>query len=204
MEKIGGRKFTRRKMILFALAMLALSILIAGCGREKIKNAKNWPVDSFEYTDQNGEPLSLDDLKGKVWVANFIFTSCETVCPPMTANMARLQQKIREEGLKNVELVSFSVDPEVDTPEKLKEYAAKFTEDQSDWHFLTGYAQKHIEQFAKDVFKTHVYKPKNDDQVIHGTDFYLVNQKGVIVKYYDGLDVPYDEILHDIKVLLNE
>lgn len=57
-------------------------------------------------------------MKDKVWVADFIFTSCETVCPPMTANMEKLQNMLQKEGIKDVEFVSFSVDPEVDTPEK--------------------------------------------------------------------------------------
>lgn len=104
--------------------LLLLSIvLLAACGKT-IPDAKNWPVDDFTFTDQNGQSFGLSDLKGKVWVADFIFTNCETVCPPMTANMAKLQDMVKEEGL-DVEFVSFSVDPEVDTPEKLKEYAKK-------------------------------------------------------------------------------
>lgn len=203
---MGGEnmKVLKSRLLATVFSFFGILILLSGCAKEEIKNAVNWPVADFEYTDQNGKPLSLDDLKGNVWIADFIFTNCETVCPPMTANMARLQKKIKDEGLENVKLVSFSVDPEVDTPEKLKEYASKFTDDQSNWHLLTGYVQKHIEQFAKENFKTQVFKPANDDQVIHGTKFFLVNQKGVIVKTYSGVsDVPYDEIIKDIKILLN-
>lgn len=176
--------------------------LLQACGAQTIKNGVEWPIEAFEYTDQHGNPFSLKDLEGKVWVATFIFTNCETVCPPMTANMARLQRMVAEEGLENVEFVAFSVDPEVDTPEKLREYAAHYTDHTENWHFLTGYVQEHIEQFARDNFKAIVHKPENDDQVIHGTDFYLVDQEGVIVKYYSGLDVPYEEIIGDIKILL--
>lgn len=181
--------------------LLLLSIvLLAACGKT-IPDAKNWPVDDFTFTDQNGQSFGLSDLKGKVWVADFIFTNCETVCPPMTANMAKLQDMVKEEGL-DVEFVSFSVDPEVDTPEKLKEYAKKFNADLSNWHFLTGYSQEEIETFARKNFKAIVQKPKQGDQVIHGTDFYLVDQQGKIVKYYSGIsNVPYEEIIKHIKAL---
>ena len=118
--------------------------------------------------------------------------------------MARVQKMLQNEGLTDVEIVSFSVDPEVDTPEALKEFAFQFTDNLDNWNFLTGYVQLHIEQFAKDNFKMHVKKPENDDQVMHGTDMYLVNQEGTIVKYYSALDVPMDEILHDIQILLNQ
>ncbi|KYD32573.1 MULTISPECIES: SCO family protein [Anoxybacillaceae] len=181
--------------------LLLLSIvLLAACGKT-IPDAKNWPVDDFTFTDQNGQSFGLSDLKGKVWVADFIFTNCETVCPPMTANMAKLQDMVKEEGL-DVEFVSFSVDPENDNPEILKQYAKKFNADLSNWHFLTGYSQEEIETFARKNFKAIVQKPKQGDQVIHGTDFYLVDQQGKIVKYYSGIsNVPYEEIIKHIKAL---
>ncbi|MFS8650873.1 MAG: SCO family protein [Caldibacillus sp.] len=182
--------------------VVACVLLLQGCWGGRIKNAVEWPIEPFVYTDQNGKPFSLADLEGKVWVATFIFTNCKTVCPPMTANMARLQRMVAQEGLDQVEFVAFSVDPEVDTPEALREYAARYTDNTENWHFLTGYVQEHIEQFARDNFKAIVHKPEKDDQVIHGTDFYLVDQEGVIVKYYSGLDVPYEEIIGDIKILL--
>jgi protein SCO1 len=188
----------KRKVKRFVV--LLVIVLLAACGKT-IPDAKNWPVDDFTYTDQNGKPFGLKDLKGKVWVADFIFTNCETVCPPMTAHMAKLQKMTKEKGL-NVEFVSFSVDPEVDTPEKLKEYAKKFDGDLSNWHFLTGYSQQEIEEFAKKNFKTMVKKPENEDQVIHGTNFYLVDQNGTIVQTYSGIqDVPYEKILEHIEIL---
>ncbi|WAA13878.1 SCO family protein [Fervidibacillus halotolerans] len=182
---------------------LSVVLLLSACGG-KIENRKNWPLESFEHTDHNGMPFKKEDLSGKVWVASFIFTNCETVCPPITANMARIQRMFAEEKLEDAHLVSFSVDPEVDKPEDLKVFAQKFTDNLENWHFLTGYTQTYIEQFAKENFKLYVYKPKNDDQVMHGTDIFLIDQEGTIVKYYDGLDVPYEEILHDVKILLGK
>lgn len=181
---------------------MSVGLLLSACGSNGVPDAKNWDIESFSFTDQEGKTFSKSDLKGHVWVTDFIFTNCETVCLPMTSNMAKLQKQVKDEGLKDVEFVSFSVDPEVDSPEVMKEYAAKFNVDFTNWHFLTGYGQKEIEQFAMDNFKTIVQKPKEEDQVIHGTDFYLVDQEGKIIRYYTGLNkFPLDEIIKHIKIL---
>ncbi|MCM3320900.1 SCO family protein [Cytobacillus kochii] len=176
------------------------TIILAACGQSGIENALNYDVEDFNYTNQDNQAVGLSDLEGKVWIADFIFTSCETVCPPMTYNMSQLQDKVKEEGIENVEFVSFSVDPTVDSPEALKDFANNYEIDFSNWHFLTGYTQEEIESFAVDSFKSLVKKPKNDDQVIHQTSIYLVDQNGVVMKDYDGVsDVPYEEIIADIK-----
>ncbi|MDQ0184049.1 SCO family protein [Cytobacillus sp. FSL W7-1323] len=176
------------------------TIILAACGQSGIENALNYDVGDFNYTNQDNQAVGLSDLEGKVWIADFIFTSCETVCPPMTYNMSQLQDKVKEEGIENVEFVSFSVDPTVDSPEALKDFANNYEIDFSNWHFLTGYTQEEIESFAVDSFKSLVKKPKNDDQVIHQTSIYLVDQNGVVMKDYDGVsDVPYEEIIADIK-----
>lgn len=188
----------KKKMFISCFLFL---IFLTACSGNKIKDPLNYKVENFEFTDQNGQPFALADLKGKVWVADFVFTSCETVCPPMTAHMAQLQEKAEKEGVE-VEFVSFSVDPEVDTPEKLKQFANQFSDSLDNWHFLTGYSQETIENFAKNSFKTIVQKPESDDQVIHGTSFYLVDQNGVVLKSYNGVEnTPYDEIINDIKAV---
>jgi protein SCO1 len=190
----------KKVYMLFMLA--AFIIFAAGCGNGELKDAMNYPVEDFTFTNQEGESVSKADLKDKVWVASFIFTNCADVCPPMTANMAKLQDMIKEEELEDVEIVSFSVDPAVDSPEALKEYGNKFNVDFKNWSFLTGYSQEEIEKFALESFKTLVKKPETGDQVIHGTDFYLVDQKGDMRKYYTGLkDVPFEQIINDIKTL---
>ncbi|MEH7328034.1 cytochrome c oxidase assembly protein [Priestia megaterium] len=175
-------------------------MMLAACG-SKIENPLNWKMDSFSYVNQDQKKVGLSQLKGSVWIANFIFTSCETVCPPMTAHMAKLQKMAKDEGL-NVRFVSFSVDPEVDTPPKMKDYATKFGADFSNWDFLTGYKQAEIEKFALDQFKTIVKKPQENPQVIHGTDFFLIDKDGVVQKSYHGVtDPPYEDMLKDIKTL---
>jgi protein SCO1 len=181
---------------------LVLILLLSGCGKKQIENAVNWPIKDFTATNQQNKQIGLKDLKGKVWVSAFIFTSCADVCPPMTANMVKLQKKLKEENLKDVELVSFSVDPTVDTPEVLTNYAKQFGVEFSNWTFLTGYSQEFIEKFAAESFKTIVKKPAEGNQVIHQTYLYLVDQEGNIKKTYSGYkDVPYEEIINDIKTL---
>lgn len=198
-----------------ALILLILSLLVlSSCNQEEQKAAPleentsteetnhfvaeyDWPIASFEATNQAGEPISLEDLKGQTWVMNMIFTNCETVCLPMTANMAKLQQQLKEENL-DVRLISFSVDPLFDTPDKLKDYALQYNADFSNWDLLTGYTEDDIKRIAKSV-KTLAEKPEGTNQVTHSTKFFLVTEKGVAVKGYNGTDVPFDEIIQDIK-----
>ncbi|MFC1285790.1 SCO family protein [Bacillus paralicheniformis] len=180
-----------------------LTVFLSSCGTSKIENSLNYDVQSFSFQNHDGKTVSLESLKGQVWVADFIFTNCKTICPPMTSHMAELQKQMEEENLQ-ARIVSFSVDPENDTPEKLKNFAANYPLNFQNWDFLTGYSQEEIEKFALKSFKAIVKKPEDEDQVIHQSSFYLVDQNGKVVKDYDGAkDTPYDEIIADIKTLEN-
>ncbi|WP_138859827.1 SCO family protein [Exiguobacterium mexicanum] len=188
-----------KKWMLFGL--ISLMAVLAACGNE-IEDPLNWEIESFNYMNQNEEMVSLDDLKGKVWMADFVFTNCETVCPPMTYNMTKLNEALVEEGVEDVQFVSFSVDPTVDTPDKIKEFMANYDLAKADWQFLTGYSQEEIEAFAQQNFKALVRKPSEGTQVDHATWFYLVDQDGKIIKAYQGFqDVPIEDIVSDIKIL---
>ena len=179
-----------------------LIMVLNACSQQEIPNAKSWKVDDFTFTDQSGNRLSKSDLEGKVWIADFIFTNCNTVCLPMTSNMKKLQTMLSEEGLEDVHIVSFSVDPEFDKPTVLKTYGDSFQADFKNWSFLTGYSQDTIEDLAKESFKLLVQKPAEGDQVIHGTSFSLVDQTGTVVQQYSGVDdVPFEEIIKHIKIL---
>lgn len=191
-----------RKRVFAIIVSVFMLLVLSACGQSGIKDALNWELADFKYTNQDNQEIGLKDLEGKVWVADFIFTNCEDVCMPMTANMKKLQDLAKKEGIKNIEFVSFSVDPKVDTPEVLKEFASTYNADFTNWHFLTGYSQEEIEKYAMEYFKAIVKKPQTGDQVIHGTDFYLVDQNGNLMKYYTGLnEIPLDEIMNDIKAL---
>lgn len=160
-------------------------------------------MSSFSFTDQDGQAFGTDELTDTIWIADFIFTQCDTVCLPMMSETAALQQQFKEEGLP-VEFVSFTVDPTVDSPKILKDYIGQYTDDESNWHMLTGYSQKEIEAFARDKFKTIIIKPESSYQVLHGTSFYLVNQQGIVVNEYNYANSAYmDELIKDIKKISN-
>lgn len=189
----------RRSLLMVVMGML----LLTACGQNGIENPLDYPVNEFSATTEENKSFDINELDGKIWMADFIFTNCPDVCPPMTANMLKLQKMVKEEGLENVEFVSFSVDPVVDTPQKLTEYQENYGLDSNNWTFLTGYSQEEIEVYARETFKTLVKKPENtENQVIHQTYFYLVGPDGKIKKSYDGYqEVPYEEIMKDIQAL---
>ncbi|KAA0964994.1 SCO family protein [Sporosarcina sp. ANT_H38] len=177
---------------------LVFTVWLSACSSEPQNGKEAIP---FSYTDQNGQPFGTDELAGKVWIADFVFTKCTSVCPPMTIEMADLQKKFEDEGIQ-VEFVSFTVDPTIDSPEVLKSYLFQFTDDESNWHMLTGFSQEEIEVFAREQFQTIVQKPSTSNQVIHGTNFYLIDQQGRIVKEYNYVDESYvEKMIKDIKKL---
>ena len=188
---------------LFAVLIFCAVVLLAACGEEIEPNMEGEVAD-FSFTTQANETLSLDDLKGEWWIADFIFTNCTTVCLPMTTNMADLQSKLKEEDL-NVQLVSFSVDPDYDSPEVLTEYAKEYDADFSNWSFLTGYDFETIKELSMNSFRSVVEQAApGDDQVTHGTSFFLVNPDGEIIKRYSGVDNnEMDLIVEDLKLVLN-
>ncbi|HEY4566105.1 MAG TPA: SCO family protein [Savagea sp.] len=187
------------------IGMIALSfVVLTGCSSDPdgFTRDHSYDVEPFQWTNQHGETVSNEDLKGRVWLAQFIFTNCTTVCLPMMANMTSLQDRLEEEGL-DYTIVSFSVDPEYDTPDVLSRYIEGYAPSAPEkWQLLTGYEQDEIADFAVDSFKALVIDDPNSDQVIHGTSFYLVNEEGVVVKTYPGAsDVPVEEIVQDMTAL---
>jgi|SRR5699024_2630740 len=181
--------------------MLAGLLALAGCGGDNVETTMSEEVEDFEATTQDGDTLARDDLLGTWWVADFVFTNCTTVCPPMTRNMKVLQDRLNEAGVENYHLVSFSVDPDRDTPEVLKEYAEEHGADLATWTFLTGYDFDTIKDFSINSFKNLVAPPpEGDDQVTHGTAFFLVNPDGEVVKSYSGTEADeMDQIAEDLK-----
>lgn len=159
----------------------------------------DWPLAEFTAQNQDNKKVTLESYKGQPWIMNMIFTNCTTVCLPMTANMAKLQQMMVEEDMV-IPLVSFSVDPSFDTPEILKEYGQQYEADFSNWDFLTGYTEDDIKRIAKSV-KTLAEKPEGTDQVTHSTKFFLINGDGIAVKGYDGVNPPYEEMIQDLRTV---
>jgi protein SCO1/2 len=135
---------------------------------------------SFALTDQNGQSFDSGSLRGKVWVADFIFTNCAGICPMMTQHMREFQKLTA--GLP-VQMVSFSVDPERDTPPVLKQYATAAQADESRWHFLTGESRAKLWAICK-AMKLAV-GPDGNDQVMHSNHFLLVDGNGHVRGVYD-------------------
>lgn len=199
------------------LPLLLLILVITACGNDEvnseiIKKMQNEDqletnmdekVADFSFINQDEETVSLDDLKGEYWITDMVFTNCTTVCLPMTSNMKALQDDMLAEGLEHIKLISFSVDPENDTPEVLRDYAEEYEANLDNWSFLTGYDFDEMKELSIKTFRSMLQEPMpGDDQVTHGTRFYLVNPKGEVIKNYDGLKATTkDEIIEDLKTL---
>jgi protein SCO1/2 len=186
---------TRAKLALVVVLSLLLSIAIVAF-RHRASAKEDLPVlsriEGFSLVDQRGKSVRLEDLGGKVWVADFIFTGCQAACPMLTSRMRSLQRHIEErEGALGrelpVRLVSFSVDPEVDTPEKLQAYAAKWGADERRWLFLTGTLDE-INRAVTRGMKIAFEKGGADTSafdVMHGERIVIVDKLGRIRGYFE-------------------
>ncbi len=151
---------------------------------------------AFTLTDQDGKRFGSTQLAEKVWVADFIFTSCTGLCPMMTEQMREFQNKTTGSP---VQMVSFSVDPEHDTPAALKAYAEVNKSDLTRWHFLTG-AKEAIWNISN-AMKLAV-GPEDDHQVMHSSHFLLVDGSGHVRGIYDYKDPGYmDKLVADANTL---
>jgi protein SCO1/2 len=163
-------------------------------------------LPAFTLTDQRGQPFGSADLKGRVWVADFVFTSCPTVCPKLTKRMQELQHRSRNLG-DAFHLVTFTVDPDNDTPERLATYAASYHADAHRWTFLTGKLGD-VETTVVKGFKLAMGKDEIPEgsglfSIFHGEKLVLVDDQGLIRGYYDADDAGLDQLLHDAGVIVN-
>jgi cytochrome oxidase Cu insertion factor (SCO1/SenC/PrrC family) len=171
-------------------AGLACVILSLGGCSPAIKLDDFGSVADFSLKNQEEKTVSLQDLKGKVWVAGFVFTRCAGPCAQITGNMARLQRDLAKQ--ENVVLVSFSVDPEFDTPSVLKDYAQRHGANPRRWFFLTG-EKKAVYDLIGSSFHLGVQEAKGKtrtpgNEVTHSTKLALVDAGGRIRGYFDGTD----------------
>ena len=148
--------------------------------------------------DSEGKSITLNTLKGKVWVADFIFTTCTMACPIMTGNMNTIHKKYKKND--DLRLVSISVYPEYDTPKVLKEYASQYDANTDTWHFLTG-EESTVKEVIRDGFKIGDY----EDIIFHSEKFALVDRDGMIRAYYNGMkSEDMDKLKKDINNLLKQ
>jgi protein SCO1/2 len=143
-------------------------------------------VSEFTFTERDGSLVSLQQLRGKIWVADFIYTSCTDTCPLQSAMMEKLQQEYAANP--EIQLVSFTVDPERDTPSVLTTYAARFEADPKRWYFLTGQKER-ILRLVQEGFHLGVTTLSSDADpaaaIGHSPRFVLVDKEGRIRGYYD-------------------
>ena len=207
----GDTNKVKRKLDKSTLIWVVLGVIIVGIAsatlwsafdtKSEVTAAKEIPVNvpDFSLTDQQGKSLTLSDMVGKIWVADFIFTNCPTICPAMTQEMARLQSEFVADP---VYFVSFSVDPERDTPKVLSRYAAAYGADGRRWHFLTG-EKEGIYKLAKDGFS--LAAGHNGSEILHSTRFVLVASDGRIYGHYDSRSKPAMlRLRRDVKTLLGK
>ncbi len=189
---------------LVALLLLPVASVLVTWLRSAPTRPVYGSVSDFTLTEASGRTVSLSDLRGKVWIASFIFTHCAGQCPILTHHLALAQRELPvREYLK---LVSISVDPDRDTPAVLTKYAADNGADRSRWWFLTG-DKAVIRRLAIETFKLPVAdNPGSDDEpILHSSKFVLVDRVGAIRGYYDGLDVDtIGQLVRDTRRLLAE
>jgi protein SCO1/2 len=164
-------------------------------------------IGEFSFTNQDGQPIGLKDLKGKVFVAEYFFTTCQTICPRMNDQMQRIQQAFKDET--NFKILSFTVNPEVDTVEQLKRYAQEHQAIAGKWHFLTGEKTKLYEAARKYFFLLKKSEVENQGDVgsdfIHTNNFVLIDREQRIRGYYDGTNPKeVDKLIRDAKLILQE
>jgi protein SCO1/2 len=163
-------------------------------------------VPEFSLIERSGRQIGLPDLRGHIWIADFIFTNCAGTCPVMTTAMVELQAETAKDNMNDVKLVSITVDPARDTPEVLKRFADGYGADAVQWHFLTGDSAS-IQQLANKGFRLSAATSggSGDEPIIHSNRFVLVDRQARIRGYYDGTDeVAVKQLLHDIKRLYRE
>jgi cytochrome oxidase Cu insertion factor (SCO1/SenC/PrrC family) len=144
-------------------------------------------VPDFSLVERSGKSVTLSDLRGKVWIADFIYTACQDTCPMQSAAMTKLQEQWADKA--NLKLVSFSVDPERDTPAVLARYAERFKADANRWLFLTG-DKEQIAQLVQGGFRLSAAALTDGESrqpvIMHSPRFVLVDGKSEIRGYYDS------------------
>ena len=201
-------------LALLVLALVALTLVVGRripfrVGVEQngtsVALADYGQVPEFALVSQTGDSLHLDALRGNVWIADFIFTSCGSICPMMSAQFERLSGQLPP----GVRLVSFTVDPERDTPAKLAEYAQRYGATPERWLFLTG-DKPQVRRLVTEGFHLGVEEATPEEiaqgaeTILHSTRFALVDAGAHIRGYYDGAEAAaVEQLRRDARLLLD-
>ena len=160
-------------------------------------------IANFSLTNQNGKTITQEDYKDKIYVADFFFTTCQTICPIMTDHMADIQEKIMNDD--EVMLLSHTVTPKIDTVEQLKHYAKLKGVNDSKWNLVTGDKKQIYDLARKSYLAVKNNEFGGEFDMIHTENFMLIDKKRQIRGFYDGTNADdIDRLLNDIKILKKE
>ncbi len=206
-NRTHSRPSTLWKTTLILIPFVTLGILsvVASHRSERTRQravSSYGTVPSFELVNQNGQPFGSGQLTGKIWIADFIYTTCPGPCPMISSRMSELQKPLEK---TDVRLVSFSVDPDKDTPKVLHGYADKLQADPARWDFLTG-PKSAIYKLSHDGFKLAVSDGSGEQGIpVHSTRMVLVDRHGDIRGYYGATEADaITKLLADTNHLLRE
>ena len=161
--------------------------------------SKYHKISNFKLINQNGEEITQEFYKNKIYVADFFFTTCQDICPIMTKNMYRLQEELKEDN--DILFLSHTVIPEIDTVQQLKKYAVDNKIDESKWNLVTG-DKKQIYELARKSYLAVEDAEFGEYDMIHTENFMLIDKKRQIRGFYDGTnDLEIDRLLSDIEIL---
>jgi protein SCO1/2 len=160
-------------------------------------------IPDFSFTNQNGQTFTQEGVEGKVYVCDYFFTTCPSICPIMTKQMDRIYDAWEDNP--DVMILSHTVDPETDTPAQLKEYASKYNPDPSKWFFLTGEKEDLYTLARKGYLLDAAESFGGEEDFIHTQNFALIDKNRRIRGFYDGTDEKeVDQLITDISYLLME
>lgn len=212
--------FSKARLLLLGVSVLSLGIILGtffwlklaprpgltGWAAKPLEGLQRYgSVPQFSLVERSGKAITLADLRGSIWIADFIYTTCQDTCPMQTAEMAQLQKEWKDrEGLK---LVSFSVDPEKDTTAVLSRYADRYKADGQRWLFLTG-AKEEISRLVQAGFRLSAVALPGDGNVgsviMHSPRFVLIDKQAEIRGYYDSRDPQaLQRLKADVETLIN-
>lgn len=159
-------------------------------------------IPHFELTNQEGKIISDKSTEGNIYVANFFFSTCKTVCPKMNEQVHRVQEAFKD--IKDIHILTFTVDPDNDTVAALAEYAKKMNADNSKWWFLTG-PKDSIYQLAREGFLVPASLGETANDFFHSQDLILIDKEKRMRGIYDGtVPAEVDTLIDEIKVLMKE
>ena len=161
--------------------------------------SKYHKISDFKLINQNGEEITQEFYKNKIYVADFFFTTCQDICPIMTKNMYQLQEKLKNHN--DIMFLSHTVIPEIDTVQQLKKYAIENKIDETRWNLVTG-DKKQIYDLARKSYLAVEDTEFGDYDMIHTENFMLIDKKRQIRGFYDGTDdLEIQRLLNDIEIL---